>query len=178
MGLPDILRNLGEKAVQFRSRGKVTVEKALDPQWAEVIEARGKSLLIRSFTDPETLETLGSLVASVGSLIQQQEEQVRSMEERGIHSPKNQHALSGLRSLMDQAGEMTWINREAALFYVSEDRKAVIEKESLLEVQRILTDRLRQEGISDHYKLGARKMLDTIEAHLNKDVLPTGENPK
>lgn len=174
MELPSVFRGLIGK---MSGKPAVSVEKAQDPVFTAGLERISRSTLVRLYTDPKALESLGTLPQSIAGFQRFGEEITRTETEAGINSNIVPHLTANLKAAMAQGADIVALTREQALARVSSDRREAIEKEAFLEAQRILNEKLKEEGLSQSYRTGATEMLRRIEDRLKERPALSEENP-
>ncbi len=177
MELPGIFRGLAETISKIAGNKRVSVEPAPDPQYIAALESRGKAMLVRLFTDPRSLESLGRFGHSNAGFQEAGEQLTRMEADLGINSNIVPHLTANLRVEATRAAGITVQNREQALSLVASDRRSTIEEEALLEAQRILREKLKEKEFSRDYRAGASEMLKRIEDRLKEKIALPGENP-
>lgn len=178
MELPGIgiLKSLGERISRVGGN-KVTIEEPLDPKLATARETLSKQMLVRFYTDPRSLQDLGALGVNMANFHRAGEELTRMEADLGINTNAVPHLTSNIKEETAKAADIIAQNREQALSLVSTDRRAVIDHEALLESQRLLNEKLKEEGLNRGYRVGATEMLRRIDDQLKERIALPVANP-
>lgn len=174
MELPGILKGIADR---ISKKTSVTVEKAPDPVFTAGVERISRDTLIKLYTEPKILRSLGSLPRNMAGFQRFGEDITRIETEEGINTNMVPHLTSNLSAAAAQSADMIAFTREQALAKVASDRRDAIEQEALLEAQRRLNEQLKEENLNRDVRTGAMEMLRRIEDRLKeKTALPEG-NP-
>lgn len=177
MESPGIIRYLGEKISKLTGNKRVTLEPAPDPQFTAAIESHSRGRLIELYTDEKQLTRLGVLGYAFSGMHRFGEDIKKTQEEFGIKSNLVQTVYTDTQSRTLELATIIAATKEMILSKVASDRRTFIEQEALLEAQRTLTKKLKEEGLSRDYRAGASEMLKRIDDSLKgKTALPEG-NP-
>jgi len=174
MELPGIFKGLVDR---LKPTPKVIVEKAPDPVVTAAMERISRDTLIKQYTDPTILKSLGLLPRNMAGFQRFGEEITRIESEEGVNPNIVPHLTSNLKAAAAHAGDMITLTREQALARIASDRRGVIEQEALLEAQKRLDEKLKEEGLDRDYRTGAMEMLKRIEARLKERVALQEKNP-
>lgn len=177
MSFPEsLVRGISERVSQFRVRRKATLVDDPDSRFATAYEALGKRMLIRLFTDEKQLTSLGELGSAYTGLQISGENLMRLGAEFGHQSNLVPTLLADAQLGLTQVAMRIATVREAMLAKVAPERRPILEGEALVQAQRILTERLKNQGLNPHYRAGATRMLEEINGHLSRDIAQTGHS--